>query len=120
MSGDDYSGLHRRFDKLEANFEEVKAEQHAMAKGLNTLDHRIDLMEVQVEAAQKREAMVVESINEKLTKNTMLIEKLFKKYDEHTESEANDRKKLLFWLVSTVASVVGTASVILFSRVFGS
>lgn len=120
MSDDPITGLHRRFDKLESNFEEVKAEQHDISKKVDRVDHRVDLLEVQIAAAEKRETMVVQTINEKLEHNTGLIQRLFEKYEQHTESEANDRKKLLFWLVSCVVSVVGTASVILFSRVFGA
>lgn len=115
----DYSGLHRRFDKLEANFDEVKKEQHQMASDLSTVNHRIDLIEVQIDAAQRRETLVIGSLNEKLEANANLIKRLFDKFDAHIEGEVDDRKKLLFWLVSCVVSVLGTAAVIVFTRLFG-
>ena len=127
VTDDPVAGLHRRFDTLESNFQEVRKEQHQMATGLVTVDRRIDIMEVQIEAAQQREKLVVGGINMKLDANTSLIQKSFdlldkhsSRFDAHTEAENRDRKKLLFWLITTVGSVMlGVAGVVI-TRVFGA
>lgn len=119
MTDDPYGALHRRFDKLEANFEESKAEQHEMAKNLEKVNHRVDMVELVVNAAQQREELVVQSVSDKLDLNSSMIKKLFDKFDQHDRDDASDRKKLLFWLVSCVVSVMGAAASIIFVKLFG-
>lgn len=116
---DPIAGLHRRFDKLESNFEDVQKEQHRMAINLVSVDKRMDLVEVQIQAAQQRETLVVGAINEKLESNLSLVRKLFEKFDAHTATEVEDRKKVLFWLLTTVASVVSSLGFIIFNKLLG-
>ena len=133
----DTQGLHRRFDQLETSFKEVRDEQHLMARSLDGVNHRIDMIELTVDAAQKRETMVVNSINEKLTENSNLTKKLFDKFDRHDAQEAKDRqeraqkeldqrdkaaaesKKLTWWLISTCVTVLTSIGMLMFSKVFG-
>lgn len=138
MSDDPITGLHRRFDRLESNFERVQKEQHGMSKCLLEVNHRIDLVEVQIEAAHKRELMIVGSINEKLAENSNLTKKIFDKFDKRDELEAKERKdraqkeiddrdkvaaeskKLTWWLISTCVTVLISIGMLMFNRVFGT
>lgn len=119
MTDDPYGALHRRFDKLEANFIEVREEQHDIAKNVEKVNHRVDLVELLVGASQQREELVVQSINTKLDSNSNMIKKLFDKFDTRMEKEVEDKKTLLFWLASCVVSVVGAASYVVFTKLFG-
>lgn len=119
-NNDHIQGLHKHLTRLEDSFKEVKAEQFEISKNINHVNHRVDLIEVQIDAAQKREALVIGTINEKLEANTSLIKQLFTKFDDHATTEHEDRKRVLFWLMTTVVSVVGTVGMIVFGRVFGA
>jgi chemotaxis protein histidine kinase CheA len=136
MSDDPISGLHRRFDTLESNFDKVRKEQHEMSKSLVNVNHRIDLVEMQIESAHKREALIVGSINEKLEANSNLVKKLFDKFDRHDAQEAAERKeriekeseakelvaseskKLMWWIVTTCVSVLVGIGMVMFNKVF--
>lgn len=132
---DDIKGLHDRFDNLEKNFDEVRIEQHEMSKSILGVSHRIDIMEVQVEAAQKRETMVVNAVNEKLDNSTSLIKKLFDKFDEHDKMEKTERvvrndkeikdrdnvisenRKLKLWVISTCVTAIMSIGLLWINKV---
>lgn len=104
---DDIKGLSDQFGNLEKSFVEfrteqhamtkslvgVRAEQHEMAKSLVGVGHRIDIMEVQVQAAQARETLVVKAVNDKLDNSNAMIKKLFDKFDDRDKQEKEDRKE---------------------------
>jgi chromosome segregation ATPase len=117
---DQIARMHERFDTLDESFRTVQAEQHVIAKKVDKVDHRVDLLEVQIEAAQKRERLVVESITDKLSTNSNLIKDLTAAFRNHTKDESDDRKKILFWLTTTVLSVGASAGFLLFNKVFGA
>jgi hypothetical protein len=114
----------------------VRNEQHSMAQSLIEVNHRIDLVEVQIEASHKREAMIVGSINEKLAESSNLTKKLFDKFDKHDDLEVKERKeraeaeiaarekataenkKTMWWLVSTCVSVLIGIGMVMFAEVF--
>jgi chromosome segregation ATPase len=136
VSDDPITGLHRRFDKLESNFESIQREQHEISQSLVEVNHRIDLVEVQMESAHKREAMIVGSINDNLDRHSALVKKLFDKFDRHDEMETKERKerasaeiaerdrasaeskKTMMWLVTTCVSVLISIGMLMFTRVF--
>jgi len=52
MTDDPIAGLHRRFDKLEDHFKIVETEQKVMAKNMLEVNHRVDMVEVQIQRSQ--------------------------------------------------------------------
>jgi hypothetical protein len=117
-SAEDVTGLHRRFDKLESNFSGVQAEQHKMALSLVTLDKRIDLVELQITAAQQRETLVMNALNQRLEQNSAMIKRLFEKFETAADKAGEDRRKIMFWLLTTAVSVLSSIGFIMFNKVF--
>jgi hypothetical protein len=117
---DDIAGLHRRFDKLEHNFTDVQTEQHKMALNLMAVDKRIDLVEMQINSAQQRETLILDSFNKRMESNSNMIKRLFDKFEIAADKSVEDRKKIMFWLLTTALSVLTSIGFIMFQKVFSA
>jgi hypothetical protein len=114
------AGLHRRFDKLESNFSHVRNEQHAMALSLLAVDKRIDLVELQMNANQQREVLILDSFNKRMDDSSNMLKRLFDKFDLAAERAVEDRKKMMIWVITTALSVLSSIGIIMFNKVFGA
>lgn len=114
------SGFHRRFDEMRRMMAEIQTEQHGIVASIQDVNHRVDLTELQLKASQEREAIVTGHLFEKLGEYGQSMDRLTAGFAAHTAQEDADRKKILFWLATTVVSVAGSAGLLLFNKVFGT
>jgi len=122
---DSIYSLHRRFDKMETGFKDLRDEQHRMAINILAVDKRIDLVEVQIESAKAREELLYKTITDRLDSGSQVMKKLFDKFDKHTYEETEERrrgqedqKKMLWWIIGTAVSVLTSIGIVMFGRVF--
>ena len=85
----------RRLTSIEAQLAVVKE-----------LEHRVTLLEVRSTESEKREAVVIDGLLDKVNANNAMVKKLFDKFDAHISDESNSQRQLVQWMRGLIVSVI--------------
>jgi len=112
------AALDQRLDGIQASITRVETRQTTAHNDAMDLRHRVDMLEKDMRHSDDTNAMSYKILAESMDRNHKLTARLFERFDTHCATEDSDRKRLLFWLITSGVGLVGGVILMLFNKVF--